>query len=374
MKAKTKRQLNKAKNKLVASKYKIAICLVLLVAVLVSLFFSTKLEYLFSLKPDVSMIGKDAFEIHFVDVGQGDSLLIRFPNNKTMMIDSGTPQSQENLVNYIDNVFFADSQKVFDYVVLTHSDSDHSGNMQYIIENYKIVNFYRPRAYAVGAEPESTGVIGVTTQVYKGLIKALYKADIENIYFNDEVNLHIDDEQGNRLVTWFTHDTSDLDDVNSYSPVMVISSYDKNVCVTGDADKEVETEVVATYNLPDCDVLKLRHHGSKTSTDYSFLEAITPEYAVACVGENNYGHPSEETLQTLIEYDENYDKTTYQNLLTTLDDGNIICYADDNTSLNFTFIEDVNDYLFFEYEYIVIAVGVVLITIMIIPSKKKVRK
>ena len=320
----------------------------------------------------MSKIDESALEVHFVDVGQGDSLLVRFPNEKTMIIDSGTAKSKDNLINYIDNVFFADSEKVFDYAVLTHSDADHSGNMQYIIENYKINNFYRPRAYASGAEPKSTGGITVSTATYSGVIKALYNADIENIYFNDEVNLCIDDEKGNRLVTWFTHDTTGVTDNNSYSPVMVISSYNKNICVTGDADKEVEMEVVGKYDLPDVDVLKLGHHGSKTSTDVSFLEEIMPEFAVACVGaDNSYGHPSEETLETLIDYDAMHNKTTYKNLMTTKDDGNIICYVNNTTSLDFAFVEDVNDYLFIEYWYVVVGVSVVLITIIIIPKSRK---
>lgn len=367
----SKKELKKATNKLVASKYRIIICVILLCATLVSLFFASKLEYLLMLKPDLSVIAEDAFEVHFVSVGQGDCVLVRFPNEKTMIIDAGPPKGKDDMVNYIDNVFFAESEKVFDYAVLTHSDADHSGNMQYIIENYKINNFYRPRAYATGVEPKSTGGISVTTQTYKGVIKALYAADIENVYFNDEENLYINDEQGNRLVTWYTHDTSSVTDNNQYSPIMVISSYDKHICVTGDAGKETEIEVVNKYNMPDVDVLKLGHHGSYTSTDYTFLETITPEYAVVCVGENSYGHPHEDTLKTLIKYDQNYNKTTYSELLTTLDDGNIICYINDNVDIEFTFVDDVNDYIFIKYEWIVLGISIVLITIMIIPKKRK---
>lgn len=368
---KNQKQLKKVTKKLVASKYRIVICLVLLCAVLTSLFFATKIEHLLKLTPDLSVVEEDALEVHFVSVGQGDCVLVRFPNEKTMIIDAGPPKGKDDMINYIDNVFFAESEKVFDYAVLTHSDSDHSGNMQYIIENYKINNFYRPRAYATGVEPRSTGGISITTQTYKGVIKALYEADIQNIYFNDQENLYINDEDGNRLVTWYAHDTSGVDDNNEYSPIMVLSSYDKHICVTGDAGKEIELEVIDKYNMPDVDVLKLGHHGSYTSTDYTFLETITPEYAVVCVGQNSYGHPHEDTLNTLIEYDTNYNKSTYSNLMTTKDDGNIICYANDNESIEFTFVEDVNDYVFIEYWWIVVGVSVVLITIMIIPKKRK---
>ncbi len=357
---KSNRNKKKTKKKPLNLKLLIILC-ILQVVTLVSLCFSTEIEYMLKIRPNLSQISTSDLEVHFVDVGQGDCILIRFPDERTMIVDSGTKASKSELINYIDNVFFYKSEKVFDYALLTHSDADHSGNMEYIIENYTIKNFYRPRAYAVDVE-ESTGGMKISTATYSGVISALLASEIQNVFYTDEPDLDIEDANGNRIVTFYSHNMDNLEDSNAYSPIIVIESYGKRICLTGDAPKSTEYEVIDSYDLPDVDVLKLAHHGSYTSTSLEFLNAITPEYAVVSVGENSYGHPSEATLITLASYDELADKNTYNNLLTTQNDGNIVFHFNQIGDISYLTIDNVNDYIFVPYYVIVVLVSAVLIT------------
>ena len=106
------------------------------VSLFCSLFFDTKLEIFFKLQPDMKGLNNDSFAVHFIDVGQGDAIAIRFPNNKTMLIDSGPAYALKDLNEYLDRIFFKDDYNTFDYVFLTHSDVDHTGLLDCFDANY----------------------------------------------------------------------------------------------------------------------------------------------------------------------------------------------------------------------------------------------
>ncbi|MBR4745263.1 MAG: hypothetical protein IK070_00950, partial [Clostridia bacterium] len=117
---------------------------------------------------------------------------------------------------------------------------------------------------------------------------------------------------GVTLLTMYSPEYDVYDNVNDYSPVMVLGDDNLKVCITGDASKNIENFVVNSYDLPNVDVLILGHHGSNTSSSYEFLEELEPERVAISVGENSYGHPSTETFDTLKIYDTNYDKHTIE--------------------------------------------------------------
>lgn len=267
------------------------------------------------------VLDENGLIIHFIDVGQGDSIAIRFPDNKTMLIDAGTPSSKTKLVNYLKNNFFEQNENVFDYLLLTHSDSDHSGGMVEICKNFVINKIYRPYIYSKYSNDtinfdetngNSTNKYIVTTLTYYESIMA----------FNNEF-----DENGNKTEVVFT-DLSTVNSIhkisgadyyfqfyapvsnyitssagsiaNDYSPIMVLNYNQKSIMFTGDASITSENLAMAKYNLPDVDVLKVGHHGSHTSTGTEFLAQIKPEYAIICVGEgNSYDHPRPEVLNRL---------------------------------------------------------------------------
>ncbi len=340
------------------------ICIVLIVALIVTLFFPSVFEGLFHLKPNLSAIDDSALEIHFVDVGQGDSILVRFPNEQTMIIDSGISDYREKLISYIDNVFLTKNENGFTYGILTHSDSDHSSNMSFILDNYNFGTFYRPKQYSRRVEGVSGGV---NTKTYDNFIKSLYSADVQNIEYNQS-GLSLDICEG-CSVKWYSPDLEEYDDNNNYSPIIVIEYLGRRICLTGDARIENEQEAI-TNGIGDIDVLKLGHHGSLTSNSQVFLEETMPEYIVICVGENSYNLPNKTILARLQEYDQTYNKTAYSDMLTTQNDGNIVCYVNDDSSINFLTIKNIDDYIFVSWYYIAIGGIAVCFVIVILPNKK----
>lgn len=340
------------------------ICIVLLVALVVSLFFPSTFEGLFCLRPNLSAVDERALEVHFVDVGQGDSILVRFPNDQTMIVDSGITDYREKLVSYIDNVFLTDDEQGFTYGILTHSDSDHSSNMGFILDNYAFGTFYRPKQYSVKVEGVTSGV---NTKTYDGFVKSLYSSNVESIEYNQS-GLSLDICDG-CSVKWYSPDQEEYDDNNNYSPIIVIEYLGKRICLTGDARVENEQEAIAN-NIGDIDVLKLGHHGSLTSNSQAFLEETMPEYIVICVGENSYNLPNKTIMARLQEYDQTYNKTAYADMLTTQNDGNIVCFVNEDSSINFLTIKNIDDYIFVSWYYIAVGGILVCVVIVLMPNKK----
>lgn len=339
-------------------------CIVLLVALCVTLFFPSTFEALLHLRPDLSDIDTSALEVHFVDVGQGDSILVRFPNEQTMLIDSGTSAYRDKLISYIDNVFLTKNENGFTYGVLTHSDLDHSSNMSFILDNYDFETFYRPKQYSINVEGVSKGV---NRTAYDNFIKSLYSGNVGSIEYNQTgIRLDICEDCS---VTWYSPDLEEYNDPNNYSPIIVIEYLGRRVCLTGDARVENEQEAILN-NIGDIDVLKLGHHGSLTSNSQEFLEETLPEYVVVCVGENIYNLPNKTILERLQAYDQTYNKTAYSDMLTTLDDGNIVCFVNEDSSINFTTIKNVDDYIFVSWYYIAIGGIIVCFVVVLLPNKK----
>ena len=238
--------------------------------------------------------------IHFVDVGQGDCIIIQFPDNKNMIIDGGPRSAKNTVLNYIDNLEI----KTFDYLLLTHSDEDHCGSLTPIITNYKIKTIYRPEV--------ATSII--TTAVYRNFVNAVEeekKAGAEEYYSYAQVcNFGV--EEFGYYMEFVTPNpenynkvkSGNAEAINSISPIMMLSFFDKKIMFTGDANfmsEEVFFKNVQgkeeDYNV---DVLKVGHHGSRTSTSMDFLNVVKPEIAVISVGKSNtYGHPAPELLARL---------------------------------------------------------------------------
>lgn len=347
---------------------------ILIVALGISLFFSTRLELLFKLKPDVSALASQTdFEVHFIDVGQGDSIAMRFSNGKTMLVDAGPIKGESNLKSYLNNVFFkGQKEMVFDYVLLTHSDADHCGNMAMILHNYTIKTFYRPYIFN---ENESTdeGLKLPTSKIelYTNVVNLLKSNAINTQFFKAGDVIQIDD---NIKIDFYAPVNLAVNEVNDFSPIMVVSDNQKLVCLTGDASSDEESESMANYTLPDVDLLKLGHHGSKYSTSAEFLAQIKPEYVVAQVGKNSYGHPSSDVLSRLANYDETYGKYTYAGFLNNLDDGNIVYHVENGEDFNVVLIGKMSGFAFVDWYIVVIIVAGVATAFVFIPKTKKYTK
>lgn len=288
--------------------------------------------------------GGNDLVVHFVDVGQGDATIIELPDNKKVIIDGGKDKEKSKLLNYIDkNITFADvNNKYFDYAILTHPDEDHCGGLDDVLELYPAKVFYRPRefsSYKDWLDPIKKDLVGSfteqTTLAYQKVLDTVYKSKekgkTEQIYISnyDEADSPTikpkDVEKGEDNyyeIEFFTPIKNNYKDRNDYSPIMILEYEDIKMAFSGDAEKEAEAEFVdkisadknnkdSKYyrfsdNYSGVDVIKLGHHGSRTSSSENYLKAITNEQkradvlTVASCGLNNsYGHPHKEVLTRL---------------------------------------------------------------------------
>lgn len=245
------------------------------------------------------------FEVHFIDVGQGDCSLV-ICDSEAMLIDGGEASESSKVYAYLK------SQKVdhLRYMVATHVHSDHIGGLSGAL-NYATV------------ETAFCPVTSYDSKTFNSLVKYLGNQGVSIAVpdAGDSFNL------GSARVD-VLGPQKNYDDPNDTSIVLKVTYGDTSFLFTGDAERTAEADILAEgYDLS-ATVLKVGHHGSDTSTSYQFLREIMPEYAVIQVGEDNsYGHPTEDTLSRL----RDADVKVYRNDL----QGDIICTSD-GKSVSFT--------------------------------------
>lgn len=226
---------------------------------------------------DVAVIGEESLYVHFLDVGQGDSIFIELANEKTMLIDAGENNLGEGIKNYIGDCGYSK----IDYLVATYPHADHIGSMAYIVRNMDIGSVYMPK-------------VAANTKIYENLLESIYDKGLKVI--SAKAGLTIAEESG-YTINVVAPVTIDDDDMNNSSVVIKLSYGDTSFLFTGDAEKE-ELETI-TDNIS-ADVLKVGHHGSTTSTTEEFLSRVNPTYAIISVGkDNSYGHPHDKVLRLL---------------------------------------------------------------------------
>ena len=218
--------------------------------------------------------------VHFIDVGQGDAILVQV-NSKNLLIDSGPKSEKEKLTEYLDSLYIPQ----FDYIIATHPHEDHIGNMDYIINNYKVLSFYTPK-------------ITTDTVSFENMVESLTRKNLKLKILKS--NNKTIDLGSNTLVEVFSPNLDSYDNLNNYSPIIKITYGNTSFLFTGDAETEIEKEVISKYSNLKSDVLKVGHHGSSTSSSLEFLKAVNPKISVISVGKNNtYGHPTKDTLEKL---------------------------------------------------------------------------
>ncbi len=210
--------------------------------------------------------------VYFIDVNQGDSALIRY-KNKNILIDTGGRYNKEI---YKDSILFFKSigVKKIDYLIITHGDFDHMGETINLVNNFKVEKVIFN--------------CGDYNDLEKDLIKVLDKKKIEyDACINEIDNLYF-------------LQTKEYDNENDNSNVIYTEIDGYRFMFMGDASTTTEKEILNKYNLSNIDVLKVGHHGSKTSSSIEFINEINPKYSIISVGKNNrYGHPNKEVLNNL---------------------------------------------------------------------------
>ena len=214
--------------------------------------------------------------VYYLDVGQGDSSLIIYNDNVVMNATGGT--SNYNVSSGCIKLLKSLGYSHIDYLILTHGDFDHMGDSIYLINNYKVKN--------VVLNNDSFN------ELETNLIKELKKKKIK--YYQNVEKIPI----SNNIITILN--TEEYDNENDNSNVIYIELNNYKFMFMGDAGVDKEKDILERYNISNIDVLKVGHHGSKTSSSKSFINKINPKYSIISVGKNNrYGHPNKEVLNNL---------------------------------------------------------------------------
>lgn len=250
--------------------------------------------------------GKDnnLLEIHIIDVGQGDSTLIKTPLGKNILIDAGDEKSDYIVKNYLKNQKIKD----IDIIIASHFDSDHIGGLDNIINDFNVKKVYAPNDIS-------------DTSSFNNFITACNNKNIQIEYLKKDYILNIE----KNIVINVLSPSSISDNTNGNSIVFDLTYLDKSFLFTGDTEKNNENEMIKNYDLEHIDFLKVSHHGSYTSSSEEFLKEITPDISViSCGYKNSYGHPHKSTLDTLNKHNSLIFRTDKNGDLIFYSDGKII--------------------------------------------------
>ena len=232
-----------------------------------------------------NLSGSAEAQVYFIDVGQGDSELIRLKDSGIdILIDAGTRSTKQELADYLKELGVDD----IDILIGTHPHEDHIGGMAKIIEEFPIGTLYLP---------ETSDEMTPTTKTYESLLDA---AESKNVTVRTAAAGDVLLEQGNTSFKVLSPSHTDYDNLNDYSIVTRLKVGNTAFLFQGDAETPVEEEILDSGADVSCDVIKLGHHGSSTSSSRAYLEAANPSAAViSCGVGNEYGHPHRETMDLL---------------------------------------------------------------------------
>lgn len=218
-------------------------------------------------------------QVHFLNVGQADSILVITPNGQAILIDGGNLDDGPGVESYLKS----QGIKELSAVVATHPHEDHIGGLDTIIHSFPPKQVYMSNGTS-------------TTRTFKDFISAVNTSGAKKIRAKANTKLDVSGITGVFLAPNSDH----YEDLNNYSAVLKITFGKVSFLLTGDAEDVSEAEMLKSGHDLKATVLKVGHHGSTSSTTSAFLKAVSPKYAVISVGVNNeYGHPAQKTLKKL---------------------------------------------------------------------------
>jgi competence protein ComEC len=261
-------------------KRKFSITLVVLLLILISISSSCTVKEVLNPEPPIVQGTTNGLKVHFIDVGQGDCTFIQLADGKTILIDGGNKADATAIINYLQSLKIVS----IDYLIATHPHEDHIGSLPAIIKKFNIGSIYMPK-------------ITHNTKIFEDLLLSI-KAKGYKIN-NAAAGVKIIDTLSTKL-TLFAPNSGEYNELNNYSVVAKLIYKDTSFLFTGDAEDVSEKEMLKrNYDLKS-DVIKIGHHGGRTSSTKEFLEEVAPAYAVISLGkDNDYGHPHKETLERL---------------------------------------------------------------------------
>lgn len=245
---------------------------------------------------------KKYVKVAFLDVGQGDAIYIEAPNKKQILVDGGRDQKVLRALG--DVMPFAD--RSIDIVIGTHPDADHIGGLYYVLRNYEVETVFEP-----GSKSES--------KIYQSFRNEISKQKIPYILARRGTAIVLDKKNNVVLHILYPDEDPVGWETNASSVVATLSYGDEKVLLTGDSPIEKELYLLEKDSKKlQADILKIGHHGSRTSSSKDFLHAVDPTLGIISAGVNNsYGHPHPEVIALLNELGIEY--------LETSKEGTIIC-------------------------------------------------
>lgn len=244
----------------------------------------------------------------FLDIGQGDAIWIQAPNGRELLIDSGPDQSVVDQLSSEKNFF----DRTVDMVLATHSDKDHIGGFPYVFDQFKIPTVIESE-------------ISSPTLADKAFTEKTTEEQSNKLIARSGERIILDPKYGVVVDILFPDQNTTGWETNEASIVARVTYGQTSFLLTGDSPSVIEDFLVKTYGPQlHSNVLKLGHHGSKTSSDQNFLDTAQPDIAIVSAGLNNkYGHPHPETIERV--------ENVNAQILETSKLGNIDCASDGQT-------------------------------------------
>lgn len=232
----------------------------------------------------IAHVPSSILKVAFLDVGQGDSIYIEAPNGATMLVDGGR---DDRVLGKLAKVMPYGKKRI-DAVIATHPDADHVGGLIPVMDNFQ-----------VGAMVYSGK--SSNTKTYHDIETRMTK--IPHVLARTGMQIVLDQAHGVYFdILYPDHDVSGVKETNDASIVGQLVYGNERFMLTGDAPLDIEYHLMETVpkSKLQSTVLKLGHHGSRTSSSEAWLETIHPEYAIVSAGKNNrYGHPHKEVIDRL---------------------------------------------------------------------------
>lgn len=225
-----------------------------------------------------AVAGKE-MTVHFIDVGQGDSIFIQAPNGKTMLVDAGVKGAGKAVVDYLR----AQGVQKLDYVVATHPDADHIGGLIAVLNSISIKEFI------------DSGKVH-TSQTYEEMLTLINDKNIRYTIPATGETLALDPAISVEVLA----SDENASDNNDASIVLRVAYNNISFLLMGDADKGIEQQLLQSGVDVEATILKAGHHGSNTSSSTEFIKAVNPLATILSYGQDNkYGHPHAEVVEVL---------------------------------------------------------------------------